>query len=396
MCGLVAVISKKQYGFIAKDVEVFMQLLLVDVVRGDDATGVIIADRDGDFTIAKEATPSYEFIPAFSKLPIAKQVAQTGTALIGHNRKGTMGGMGDAAAHPFVVKDRFAMVHNGTLYGHQQLAKTDVDSEALAIVIEEAMNSEDYSTASLEDVLSKVYGAYAVIWYNQVTNQVQFVRNHERTLYIGETDDTWILASEGAMIQWMCLRHGIKLKNIEAVKEGVLHTLDLDEKDVPLYKEELSLKKATPPVVITTHTAATKVGAVSIANITYSSKFISKNEFKRLKKRIHNKEIEFYVADYLEAGPRGKFDEDYDIIGCCDDIGDDNHLIHGRINVTKHGIYAIEYADSFLFVGKVVDMEYNMKTKQAEIWVEGIKTLPSSYSNLPKGKSNEKAPTALH
>jgi len=396
MCGLVSVISKKQYGFIAKDVEVFMQLLLVDVVRGEDATGIIIADRDGDFTICKEATPSYEFIPAFAKLPIAKQVAQTGTALIGHNRKGTMGGMGDAAAHPFVVKDRFAMVHNGTLYGHQQLAKTDVDSEALAIVIEGAINTDNYK-ANLEEVLSKVYGAYAVIWYNQVTNMVQFVRNNERTLYVGETDDNWIIASEGAMIQWMCLRHGLKLNHIEAVKEGVLHTLDLDEKDVPLSKEELSLKKATPPMGKATTVTHTAVGAVTITNLTYSSKFISKNEFKRLKKRILNKEIEFTIEDYLEAAPRGKHDEDYDIIGICDDIGDDNHLIHGRINVTKHGIYAIEYADSFLFVGKVVDMEYNMKTKQAEIFVEGIKTLPASYSNLPKGKSqDEKAPTTLH
>jgi len=394
MCGLVSVISKKKYGFVAKDLDLFEQLLTVDVLRGDDATGVISVDKEGDFFIAKEATPAYEFLPAFGKTHIARNALHTGVALIGHNRKGTMGGRGDEAAHPFVVKDRFAMVHNGTLYGHKELAKTDVDSEALAIIIEETINSETYTKDDLGETLGRVDGAYAVIWYNQLTNMVQFVRNDQRTLYVAESDDCWILGSEAGMIQWICGRNGIKINSLEAVKEGVLHTLDLEEKDVPLLKEELSIKKYIPPTVPTaTNTAGSMVARVT--NL-FPNDALSKNEFKRLKRKIMGKEIEFYVEDVLgDLTPRSKEDMTYSISGSCDSIGTNNHLVKGTIDVAKQGRYSIEYVDHFFFTGKVVDMDYNLRTKQAEVFVEGIKTCPASYFNQ-QGKPNEENSATVH
>ena len=131
-------VLKHNTGLIKQTEDVFDQLLYANALRGEDSTGVIAVEKDSSFHIAKDASPSFWFGPAFKESDISKKMWNNAKAMIGHNRKKTIGKIEDATAHPFVVDDEFAMVHNGTLFGHAQLAKTEVDSEALAIVLAEA------------------------------------------------------------------------------------------------------------------------------------------------------------------------------------------------------------------------------------------------------------------
>src|ERR1700752_137462 len=140
MCGIVGFISKwKATGFSAKQQKMFYQLLHADMLRGWEATGVITVAKNGDFGIMKEASDASVFNGSFIDSDLDKDMYKEGVAVIGHNRAKTIGENKDENAHPFVVDDTFAMVHNGTLRNHKDMHDTEVDSEALAKTFKAAM-----------------------------------------------------------------------------------------------------------------------------------------------------------------------------------------------------------------------------------------------------------------
>jgi len=121
ICGIVGVVIKANNGLTKRIEDSFYNLLFVDTLRGDDSTGIIAVEKDTTFHIMKEASEAAWFIPQAQYSKVGKGMWTTGKALIGHNRKGTMGKVEDENAHPFVVDDDFAMVHNGTLTKSQNL-----------------------------------------------------------------------------------------------------------------------------------------------------------------------------------------------------------------------------------------------------------------------------------
>lgn len=250
MCGIVGMVLKHNTGLIKQTEDVFDQLLYANALRGEDSTGVIAVEKDSSFHIAKDASPSSWFGPAFKESDISKKMWNNAKAMIGHNRKKTIGKIEDATAHPFVVDDEFAMVHNGTLFGHAQLAKTEVDSEALAIVLAEAFKEEDY-VEKVEETLGRVNGAYAVAMYDQRHHKVRLLRNKDRPLCIAETNNAWFFASEGGMLYWIMSRNNVSLKDVkvELIPEHTLIEFDLDTTKET--RQVLTPKKPTPPIQTT-------------------------------------------------------------------------------------------------------------------------------------------------
>ena len=55
MCGLVALIAKRQAGFFSPDQDIFKQMLYADAVRGWDATGVFGVTKGGNIDVKKQA-----------------------------------------------------------------------------------------------------------------------------------------------------------------------------------------------------------------------------------------------------------------------------------------------------------------------------------------------------
>ena len=228
MCGIVGMVVKPANGFVKQHEDCFYQMLYADALRGEDSTGVIGVENDTSFHIAKEATEAAWFNAQFQGGTLAKTMWATGKAFIGHNRKKTVGAIKDETAHPFVVDDVFAMVHNGTLFNHKDLADTEVDSEALAKVLATALGETDYIQA-LETILGKVSGAYATASYDQRTNKVHLLRNSQRPLAYVETSNAWYFASEAPMLFWILARNGYQAKdlNIQPVAGVLSHGLDV-------------------------------------------------------------------------------------------------------------------------------------------------------------------------
>lgn len=307
MCGIVGAVVKSYSGFFPKQQNSVYQMLYADALRGDDSTGIIGVETDSTFHIAKEAVGADWFIHQlkYSKdcKVFADDVYKRGKVIVGHNRKKTMGKVEDTTAHPFVVDDKFAFVHNGTLNNHQSLAKTEVDSEALAIhlhkAVEKAAGDRAKIKENLEEALGKVYGAYAVVFYDQESHRLFLLRNKERPLALIETDDAWYFMSEPMMGAWILGRNDYKYTDLktEMIAEHELVTFELGENKV--YKDHLTLKKSWSPVFVDNERRGT-IGKVKASTTATVDKSIPDKELKRFRKSVLGKRIAFWVDEILE------------------------------------------------------------------------------------------------
>lgn len=383
MCGLVGVIAKRTWGFVPRDILSFSQMLYADALRGFDSTGVITVMNDRDFYIDKEASEATNFLVELYKSDSQKNVNANGLALLGHNRKSTVGATTDRTAHPFVVKNHFAMMHNGTLYNHKKIADTEVDSEALAILLERTVNDDLYDKGLLEDALEDVSGAYACVWYNQKTHQVEMLRNSERPLIIVETSDCWFYGSELKMIEWILDRNNIKVSSVIHVPFHTLFTFTLGETTTKMTEVSLEVKKPTPLGQIR--------GTTIITSTVVSTKndYVSKNEFKRLRNSLLNTIVNFTVYNYKEKFPTQP-NTDYYVEGFADELINHKHVVYGEISIEDNQVYDIVYLDSFAFIGTISDMQYNKATGTIHVFLKKV------YSNNQKEFYDGKTTVALH
>jgi predicted glutamine amidotransferase len=379
MCGIVGMVVKPSNGFIKQHEDCFYQMLYVDALRGEDSTGVIGVENDTTFHIAKEATEAAWFNAQFQNGVIAKSMWSTGKAFIGHNRKKTVGAIKDETAHPFVVDDVFAMVHNGTLYDHKKLADTEVDSEALTQVFAKALAEENYIEA-METMLGKVSGAYATASYDQRTNKVHLLRNSQRPMSYVETNNAWYFASEAPMLFWILARNGYTQKDLEIklVPEHVLISFDLDTNKMT--EELLVPKKYFPPIPTTKGSGASTTGITN-----NKGEGFSKNAYKRFRNKHIFTKMEFWGEDFVETNyPRTVADGETAItlMGCSDNILVD-HLIRADIDLKDVNLSAEDLTER-LWSGRVENMSYDSKTKKILIQMANALPLPVSFRSDKK------------
>ena len=383
MCGQVGIVMKGKAGLFKAEEDAFYQLLFADTIRGEDSTGIIAIERDGTLSIAKEATQAAWFIPQFRESVVGKRMFNSGKALIGHNRKQTVGKVADDTAHPFVVDETFALVHNGTLYSHEKLAKNcKVDSEALAIHLKKALDHVDY-IAALNEAIPDIWGAYAVSFYNQDTHKVHLLRNKERPLAYLETDKAWFIASEGALLWWILGRNGLinDKSKIEYVPEDVLVSFDLETNTC--VQEKLAPKKATAPTTKVTVTG----GKTSNKKPTYTAvstetEELSKNQFKRFRKKMLGSRIQFWADDYVEVNfPLSEIDGEtlFTLMGECDDCKYDHIIITTPTDkVATNFAKGMDMIDC-RWMGRVDNILFDQRSGKLSIYVSECKPLPFSF-----------------
>lgn len=401
MCGIVSIVNKAKYGFTRNQETAFYEMLFADQLRGDDSTGAIMVMNDTGFGILKDAYPAYWMIEEFANHNIGKDLFSKGKAAIGHNRKATIGKIEAATAHPFVVDKTFAMVHNGTLRNHKQLADTTVDSEALAIHLSKVL-TDDFDKEKFEEAMGKVEGAYAVVAYNQKTNCVYFMRNHERPLALIETPSEWLISSEFGLASWIGARNGLSHKDqkAEIVETETLYKIDLDTNT--LTKEKFTPKKTTAHhstvqhggMVVGWKAENPTAGRTSVGKA-YDDEIneVSKNEFKRLRKKLALTTVTFWADDYVEKNfPKSFADGETEVLlmGECEAI-QPPHVIEGLFD-TKGELQEHELIGR-MYSARVYDMDFNKVTGQIKIRVDRVQLIPPSNASISK---KHEASTTVH
>lgn len=395
MCGIVGVITAANNGFSQKQENAFYELLQVDVLRGEDSTGVVFIENDGSYGVMKEATPAYYCMDNMKhEYQFGKSMFNWGKAMIGHNRKATVGKIKDDTAHPFVIDNTFAMVHNGTLYNHRQLAQTEVDSEALAKHLQPHLGP-DFQLETFEEAVGKVEGAFAIAAYNQVNEGVYLMRNNQRPLSLAITkDDGVFFASELGMLYWILGRNDINLKDVQIspLKENTLFHYDLR-------KNEYSFTEYTPkkpqPVIYTKMTGSTGGSGEKTSTVDQKTSQtqcgdadeLTKNGFKRLQRRLALTFLSFFVDDYCEDNFPKTVEEGETQVTL---LGEDphlevSHLIQAKVDLKDFAKEEVEggWLDRY-YTGRIYNMTYNKVTKQVTLHVDTVQMVPRSVpAKLP-------------
>ena len=160
MCGIVAVAARRDC------TEILLEGLRRLEYRGYDSAGFALIDRDGHLSSHK----CLGRVAALEEAQLAAPI-QGGTG-IAHTRWATHGEPSVLNAHPHIINDRIAVVHNGIIENHSALREqltnegraciSGTDTEVVAHLIELAVASGKVLFDAVQHVLPQLEGAYAL------------------------------------------------------------------------------------------------------------------------------------------------------------------------------------------------------------------------------------------
>jgi len=202
MCGLVGVAGIPS-GMMDK---MFKTLLVLDVVRGEDSTGVLLVDSSGDSEIHKVVGNPYGL---FDSRLYTHAMSYANNVLMGHNRWATKGVVNKMNAHPF-EHGHLIGAHNGTLSTQYLLddnKEYDVDSDNIFHHME--LNG-------VNETCKLLGGHFALSWYDSKEETINFVRNSSRPLHGAYTSDglNVVWASEAWMLTVAADKANVSLEPI--------------------------------------------------------------------------------------------------------------------------------------------------------------------------------------
>jgi predicted glutamine amidotransferase len=383
MCGLVGMVVGSQAGSNYKDMQAFEDLLYIDALRGEDSTGIGYYDADGGIRLLKKAVDAAEFLKTNQWSGVKMEMISKGKAIIGHNRKKTVGKIEDATAHPFLIDNRFLFMHNGTLSSHKHLADTEVDSEALGMVLTKCEGDKE----KLEETLAKVYGAYACVWIDKVKEKLYMLRNRERPLVYGKIQGGWVFSSEMNFARLCFLRQGGVNNDVKEITELPVDTLvsfDLSIAHPEPVSEALTIKKYSGQ-----YTTPTVLGSDSTGTTTVIET-VSKNQFKRLSKKMNiGDRLSFFMEDYHEMPNQGsKERRTFHILGKSLDLAFPHKIFAIMKDTTEKEL--LDWWTDCEFEGEINNFAY--RNKSVEIFVTKLDVL--NYGMSAPSKDHE-TPTNL-
>ena len=183
MCGIVGVAARRDCS------EILLEGLRRLEYRGYDSAGFALIDRSGKLTSHK----CLGRVAALEAAQLAEPI-QGGTG-IAHTRWATHGEPSVINAHPHIVNERIAVVHNGIIENHGALRDallregiecvSATDTEVVAHLIAQAVRSADGLLAAVQAVLPRLEGAYALAIVDRAAPDTIVVARQGSPLVLG-------------------------------------------------------------------------------------------------------------------------------------------------------------------------------------------------------------------
>jgi predicted glutamine amidotransferase len=227
MCGLVGVLGTNLK---AADLKLFQTLMFLNILRGEDGTGIISLNKTKD----KEPTVRYDkgSVNAVDFMEFCKEttpelmrVSSASRGWMGHCRAATIGKKVDANCHPFQTETLLGM-HNGTINGqYPHKHQFETDSEALYTTIDK------HGLEKGIQQFHNTFGAWALAWYDTQTKRANFFRNSKRPLNFAYSKDERLLiySSEPLFLKLACLQMHIEIDPIWSLKENLCFSADIGD-----------------------------------------------------------------------------------------------------------------------------------------------------------------------
>jgi len=255
MCGIVGFVSGTPTAVAYYKRQKFLrQALFLDTLRGKDATGIFYHTfkemEEGSTESAywlKNAVPAPEFLDCKEFNELSTKMGDWAFC-VGHNRAATKGAKGKVDnAHPFQEND-ITLVHNGTLTSSYDLPGGGMHK--LGVEVDSHAICHNLATHTADEVIKNMSGAFALVWHDARDQSLNFIRNAERPLYLGECpyDNTIYFMSELKMLQLLDDRLTLGIKQYYTLAPGILLTIWPGQEKAPvLRKLELYSKPAYNP-----------------------------------------------------------------------------------------------------------------------------------------------------
>ena len=228
MCGIVGYITTEQGWKGVADRDAFMeQALVIDILRGEDSTGIMyandISNRGG---YMKKALNGYDFVNTQDYVDLVRQ-SQNFSFAVGHNRAATIGSVSWQTAHPFMHGEKNKEViglHNGTVRGNMPYLPIPMDKSGESVdsscIIKNLAHVDP--DEALTKVVSKIDGAYMLVWQDPRNGTLNFARNDTRTFHMAQsyTQNTLFFASEFGQLAWLNDRNHLGISDIYKLDPG--------------------------------------------------------------------------------------------------------------------------------------------------------------------------------
>lgn len=230
MCGIVGFITNETKKWEIDRSKFLRQGLIIDTLRGDDSTGVFAVGHEELYKDDKSAFwlkklgGGHEFVECADYY---KSMYDTEDyfAAIGHNRAATVGGVDTSTAHPFQVGP-ITLVHNGTLTSTFGLPSPmrSITIKGKSIKVDSHAIAYNLAHHDTEEVLSKLNGAFALVWHDARDDTINVIRNSQRPLHmaLSTQQDTLYMMSEAEMLFMLGRRLRLGLSNIYYPRPGQL------------------------------------------------------------------------------------------------------------------------------------------------------------------------------
>ena len=161
MCGIVGAVAQR-------DVQaILLEGLKRLEYRGYDSAGLAVVSAPSEMVRLRSVGKVQALVDK------AAETQLPGGTGIAHTRWATHGGVTEANAHPHVVSDRLAIVHNGIIENYQELRSelkgkgyefvSDTDTEVLAALINDKRKQTDSLLSAVQLAIREVRGAYGTV-----------------------------------------------------------------------------------------------------------------------------------------------------------------------------------------------------------------------------------------